>query len=127
MIGLNTTVNAKKVTIALKELPKELEDSLNDSLKDVFYNMAIVARNTHRYTVRTGKLRSATRSMVKDLTGELFIEDLVADYGVYVHEGHHNGAWAPDQFVYKAFERGEPILMRAIDQAVDKAIKNVGL
>lgn len=121
---LKMTMTDTKVIKGLKELPKELTNEINKALQDTFYHMAVEARNAHRYTVRTGKLRSATRSAVKELTGELFVDDLKADYGVYVHQGH--GTWAPDQFVYDAFKRGHPILDRAIDQAVDKAIKQAG-
>ena len=123
---ITMTLDDKKVIAALKLMPDKLEDALNKSLTDVFYHMAVEARNSHRYKVRTGNLRSATRSAVKELTAELFVDDVKAYYGVYVHEGHHNGAWPPDQFVYDAFKRGEPRLMEAIDRTVDKVIKDAG-
>jgi len=121
MVEINVDLNASGVLKALDKFTETLDSELEISLRASFFNMEGLAKYQHRYKVRTGRLQSATRAMVRDLVGDLYIDDAIAPYGVYVHEGHHNGAWAPDRFINDALRNGEPALMRSIDNAIKRA------
>jgi hypothetical protein len=120
---VNITVDANDVIGGMEELPDDLHQALNTSLGISLSRMQTYAQFTHRYKTRTGRLSSAISSEVKDLMGELFIDENKAYYGKYVHEGH--GTWAPDQFIYGSAEANTENLMSSLNQALDSAIKKV--
>jgi len=125
MILLKDAVKAEDVISSFSKLGEALSRNLSKGLESALTDMASIAKVSHRYKVRTGKLYSATQAAVKELKGDLFISDSVAHYGVYVHEGH--GTWAPDKFVYKAVLDNEPDLTKALNKSIAQAIREVGL
>lgn len=125
MIGIKATLKKDSVVSSLDRLPEALSRSLSVGLNTALTDMASIAKINHRYKVRTGTLYKATQAMTRELKGDVFINDSVAHYGVYVHEGH--GTWAPDKFVYKAVLDNEPNLTKALEQSIAKAITEVGL
>lgn len=127
MVEIKVDVNSSGVSRGLDRFEDVLDSELNISLASSFFNMSGLAKYQHRYKVRTGRLQQATKAMVRDLTADLYIDDSIAPYGVYVHEGHHNGAWAPDKFVEKALKNGEPALMRSLGNAIQRAITYSGV
>lgn len=60
------------------------------------------AKSNHRFSSRTGNLLSAIRSDIYNLSGRLYIDDFLCDYGKFVHNGQRS--WAPDQFIYDAYD-----------------------
>lgn len=125
MIGIKTTVKSDQTVSYLDRLPEALSRTLSKGLESALNDMAMIAKVNHRYKVRTGRLYSATQAMTKELKGDLHINDSIAHYGVYVHEGH--GTWAPDKFVYKAVLDNEPNLTDALNKSIAQAITEVGL
>ena len=124
---LKVKVYDEKVLRAISELPPFIKHDINVALNRVLPEMSIYAKNHHRYKNRTGRLTSAIRSEVRELTGELIMDGGIAGYGVYVNEGHHKGAWPPDEFIYKAAEALEEKLDKELSLAIDKAISTQGL
>lgn len=116
-----------KVLQAIQDLPPFIKLDINKALNNVLPQMSAYAKTHHRYRNRTGRLTSAIRSEVKELMGELIMDSSIAHYGVYVHEGHHKGAWPPDQFIYGASDELDGQLDRALDEAIDRALETQGL
>jgi len=78
------------------------------------------AKREHRYKRRTGKLTRATQAEFNPKGGSLGINDAVAHYGKYVHEGQRS--WAPDKFIPTALNRVWPAIDKQIDNVIDKAL-----
>lgn len=86
--------------MGIYEVPDYAEASLMEVLKLGLVQMEQYAKSHHRFQSRTGSLVEAIMSESYGLSGRVYIDDLIAPYGVYVHEGQRT--WAPDQFIYKA-------------------------
>jgi hypothetical protein len=101
---------------------KKLRLTLNKVLRSVIYD----ARGRHRYKSRSGNLsRSTTYTISRDgLSAELFLDEGIAKYGKYVHDGQRS--WDKDEFLYSAVDKNEDEIVEAIDDAVGKIIKEAG-
>lgn len=121
---VNITVDAEDVIEGMLSLPESLHQAFNSILGTSLNKMQTYAQFTHRYITRTGILSSAIKSEVKDLVGELYIDENRAHYGKYVHEGH--GTWAPDQFIYGSAQANTTNLEISLIQALDSVIREAG-
>jgi len=101
----------------------EIEDYAQASLMEVMklgtVKMEQDARSNHRFQSRTGSLVEAILSETWGLSGRVYIDDFIAPYGVYVHEGQRS--WAPDQFIYKAVSKNLSSLKMALHREYAKA------
>lgn len=123
---LKVKIYSDDVVEAIVKLPPFIKFDINKALNSVLPQMSIHAKSHHRYKNRTGRLTSAIRSEVRELVGELIMDGGIADYGVYVHEGHHGGAWPPDRFIYEAADALESTLDQALKQAIDNSLSSQG-
>jgi len=107
-------------------IPEELRRELRKELKQQTVEVQKLARKEHRHTTRTGSLNSSIQRKEdeRELTGEVFFDTGIANYGPYVHEGH--GSWKPDQFLYQAIEKREPMIISALENAVKRGLKEAG-
>lgn len=80
-------------------------------------------RPTGRYYRNTGRLERSIEVEMTDDGGRVYLDEGVADYGVYVHEGQRS--WAPDQFVYDSFEVQKEDMITGIGEAVANAIMSL--
>lgn len=121
---ISISVDATQALIGLKSISKYITEEVNKALDILMPKIQEYARAQHRFITRTGRLERSITQDVKDLIGDLYINDLVAPYGKYVHEGH--GTWAPDQFIYDAINAFDKIIQQTLEQAVDRAIVKAG-
>ena len=132
-------MNANILTFDLKsfenfcgKLPERIERAAMIQAKRELGVVQYIARTAHRfmstpgrrptgrYYRNTGRLE---RSIQVEMTGDggrVYLDDGIADYGVYVHEGQRS--WEPDQFVYDAFEAQRDDIVTGIGEAVAAAI-----
>lgn len=111
------------------------------------------ATSHHRFTSRTGMLERSVRSEVSgDTHGIVYLDEGVAKYGVYVHEGtrphvikprnktvlrwpgkggfvfskiaHHPGT-KPDQFLYEALDDCSGEIDKIFDDEIDNAVSRI--
>jgi hypothetical protein len=97
------------------------------------------ARKNHRYNTHTGALEKSInwKILQQGLVGEVYLEDSIADYGVYVHEGHgargksvlhgYPYVWNPDRFLEKAVKDREVQIRWGLERAIQEAIMKAGL
>jgi hypothetical protein len=123
---LDVTVDSKQVEDGLNRLSSTLESSVvQKAVQPVLKQIQVEAQRHHRYTRRTGRLERSIRSTMNRTGGEVFIDDSMADYGKYVHEGFKS--WNPDKFLYQAAEKYDKVLDVAVEKAIDDDIKQAGL
>lgn len=77
-------------------------------------------RPTGRYYKNTHRLERSVQVEMTDTGGRVYLDEGIADYGIYVHEGQRS--WSPDQFVYDAFEAQKDDIVTGIGEAVAIAI-----
>jgi hypothetical protein len=85
--------------------------------------IAIDARNNHRFQNRTGQLQNSIEGTVSQDGLTLTMEagrKLAQNYAEPTHEGH--GTWAPDPFLENAFNRAKPKMGDRLTSAISKAI-----
>ena len=128
-------VDVEKVSQAFRRFPQEMSAVIRVEMRNQMAGVQALARSKpmHRFTTRTAMLERSILSHVlpSGLTGEVYLNTGIAPYGVYVHEGHHlkslRGGWKPDQFVYAAFKARLPQIISIMAQAIEIALKRVGL
>ena len=117
----------------------ELKHQLVEIQKYAMKNHRHKTRRKTRNKTRTGSLNSSIQRQIdpSEMSGSVYLETGIADYGVYVHEGHgapgksvKNGfpyVWEPDQFIYKALEAREPVIRADFEVTVDNALVAAGV
>ena len=126
---VKVSLNVNQSVRALKKFSDVLDYELHDSLEREMHKVQAYSRSIHRFRHRTGRLRTAIQSEVKELTGYALINKTV-DYGVYVHEGHHigrPGQWLPDRFLNNAVKDLKPEIEAGLGAAIVRAKKRAGL
>jgi hypothetical protein len=98
--------------MGIYEVPDYAEASLMEVMRSGIKKMESYAKRNHRFRSRTGALISSISSEIYGLSGRVYIDDFIAPYGVYVHEGQRS--WAPDQFIYKAVSALQSSLKSAL-------------
>lgn len=119
MISISAKVDTSLLDALSSRLPKveaQVLDVIYKGLKKAEWH----AKREHRYKRRTGKLTRATQAEFNPKGGSLGINDAVAHYGKYVHEGQRS--WAPDKFIPTALNRVWPAIDKQIDNVIDKAL-----
>jgi len=125
-MSITITCDATQLLAALAKAPDELNKSINTTLKKEMQDVIIDAQHTHRFTTRTGMTehsisqRNPTMMVVED-----FLDTGIASYGVFTHEGH--GTWAPDRFLYNAFNRHVEGIVKAVEQTINNVFRKLNL
>lgn len=105
-------------------IPDYAEARLMEVMQSGTKHMQKYAKTHHRFKSRTGSLIDSISSEVYGLTGRVYIDDFIASYGVYVHEGQRS--WAPDQFIYGAVSRMLPDLKMELHIALNEVEAEMG-
>ena len=124
-MGLVIKIDSSKLLKALEIAPREVEKELRVEMKHQMAQVQALARRNHRYKTDTGFLERSVKSKVDKLSGTTFLDDGIADYGKYIHEGFKS--WRPDQFLYRAFSRLTSKIVKGMQDAVNRAIRKAGL
>jgi len=118
-------MSLESVVSKFKRFPEVLNRELRTAIKEWLTSVQVEARLVHRYTTRTAALdRSIQAKMEKD-GGVVYLEEGIARYGQYIHEGFKR--WAPDPFLIDAGERKQPQLQRGIVRGIALSLSKVGL
>jgi hypothetical protein len=123
---LSITTNADEVASDFKELDAALQRAVvKDGIGPFVNSIKVEAQRHHRYHRKTGRLERAIRATTDADSGQVYIDEGLASYGRYVHDGTRK--WDSDAFITDAYERKQLELDRDADRAVEKAIKQAGL
>lgn len=128
MVSIKTNFNGLDINIGEK-FSKNMQRHLKLAGKQISTLITKTARNDHRYNHRTGKLRSATMSKTIESKTKLiidsYINDGIAPYGKYIHNG--TGTWAADPFIDDSIKKNwnkiNEIIKKHIDEAIDETFK----
>lgn len=124
MITIKT--NAAEVASCFDKLDATLQRSIvQNGVHKYLAAVQATARRDHRYIRRTGKLLRSVRMETNTDGGSVYIDEGLAPYGKYVHDGTRH--ISSDPFLYEAADANEHILDSAASDAVDHAIKAAGL
>jgi hypothetical protein len=109
------------------KLPGAIEDELRIEMKNQLVLLQEEARNKHRYESHTRKLEQSVQWKVSsdDKVGTVYLEDSIANYGIYVAKGH--GTWAPDNFMEDALAKREGDIRKGFEDAVQKGLRKAGV
>jgi hypothetical protein len=122
--ALQITVEDNGIPDKISGMSDKLLSGILISLKEGMTKVMLEARSTHRFISRTG---STERSVQMRVTGPTDVEDYlelgIASYAPYTHEGH--GTWAPDQFLYEAFDRNLESIEDGVQKIIDAAVEGV--
>lgn len=152
------SIDYEKLSKAFEKIPlvaaRELRLELNKGLRAI----QIDARLHHRFKPHSNQLEKSIQEDVSQsgLEGKVWLEESVASYGKYVHDGtkphkifpknkkllyfvskkeghligkkgvNHPGT-SPDQFLYQAFARQKPFFLARINGAVKRIFEAAGL
>ena len=123
---VTVTSNADQVAAEFAKLAVTLQPVIvKDSVEPFLREVQIEARRQHRYNRNSGKLERSIKISMSADGGDVSIDDRLAPYGKYVHEGTRK--WNADKFLTEAGERKQKDLYRNADRATEKAIKQAGL
>lgn len=123
---ISVKIDTSDIKQKFSDLPSALLDSIRIEMKNQITKVQETARKNHRYQTHTRKLEESvqTRILKDGLIGQIYLENSIADYGVYVHEGH--GTWDPDRFLDEAIERQETEINEAMGLAIQEGIRKAG-
>jgi hypothetical protein len=109
----------------LKAIPPAVQTAVRQELTKQAILIQQEARRKHRYTSRSGRLNQAVKTSVDSsgMSSEVFIESDIADYGLYIVEGH--GSWEPDQFLDEATQTREKEIEDSVTRAIESAVGGV--
>jgi len=123
----------------MDKVPKKIKVNMRKAIKEGLSLVAISAGKNHRYTTRSGQLdraysgqpRSPRKNIViKEvpglMTGTVFLVGAprATPYSHRIHEGF--GTWKPDRFVPAAVRRERGKVLKLMEQAFNKGIKDAG-
>jgi len=112
-------------TRALTEFSKDIKDEVEAVLEETFKKVVKEAQSVHRFRNRSGRLVSAVQAEIKGYTARAFIDDGLAPYGGFIHDGFKT--WAPDPFLADAFQRNASSIDRAFETSISRVIQRLGL
>lgn len=118
-------IDYEEAVSALDKFSNDIDEVVEKATEDVMEKIVEDAKRTHRFRTRTGTLESAVQKEIKQYTASVFIDNALAPYGTYIHEGHRS--WAPDPFLEEAFRRHQSELDSCIQSAIDHLIKKLNL
>ena len=129
MIRVAVSFDASNLIKATKDLEnKQIPQEIHKALVKKFREIKIRAQQKHRFKSRTGNLVNSIRTETKKAEGTIYIDELIAPYGVYVHEGHGHTVrkWRPDRFLRNAILYKRKEIIEDLKRAVSKAIRKSG-
>lgn len=118
MAKVSVKINVRTYIYDIDSYPKTVKDAVSKTFEYYLDMMKNYARNHHRFSSRTGNLVAAIENKMRYLTGEVYIDDLLAPYGVYVHNGQRS--WRPDPFITRAFNAKESGMENALLKTLEK-------
>jgi hypothetical protein len=116
-------------------MPMMLYDDALKIIRLHLVNIRTIARQIHRFQAtpgkrpngryyrNTGRLERSVQVHMESDGGSVYLDEGIADYGKYVHEGQRS--WAPDQFVYDAFESQRDEIDSDLTYAISQAIREM--
>jgi hypothetical protein len=124
---ISVNVNADKLIMAFNRAPMEVAKTIRVEMKKQLQEVQNEARLNHRFITRTGMLERSIDKTVDEsgLIGIVYLNLALAPYARRIHQGW--GTWNADQFLYIAFSKKIEQIKEALDRAVDRAFKKVGL
>lgn len=118
MINLSLDLNGLESDVRL--LLRHLKPAALSGISDATSMVQEGAIDVHRYKRKSGDLQRATqKKKVKD-GYKAFLNLAKASYANRIHEGF--GAWAPDEFLYKSFDRQQDKYIETVRRRIDKVI-----
>lgn len=151
---IDLKIDSSKLLGALQKFPAQAFANVNDALGISAREIQMRARETHRFITRTGHLEASitTRHRPERLRSEVGLDDGVAIYGKFVHDGtkphiirakngkalrwpsggkfafrrmvRHPGT-RPDKFIVDAGKALVAATAKRVDQAIEKAAQGV--
>jgi hypothetical protein len=79
------------------------------------------AKNSHKYQSRTGRLSRATSVRTERDMLQGYINDHLAPYGKYIHDGFKS--WSPDPFIEQAIINNITTIDSIIDEEITKYLE----
>jgi hypothetical protein len=123
MIDIKVSVESK-IKDSLKHLSDDFFDEvIEGAVHPYLDHVQKEAQRRHAFKSRTGKLERSVRTEKTDDGGSVYLDESIAPYAEYVHEGH--GSWSPDRFLTDAED--ERYLDKLIDRAIDDILKREDL
>lgn len=122
MSTVEVILDAHKL-LGYASIPDYAEAALGDVLGSYISRITRRAKILHRFRSRTGNLVSAIESEMYGLSGRVYIDDMLAPYGKFVHNGQRT--WAPDPFIYDAVAELEDELSIALKATLAKEFAKV--
>lgn len=110
---------------ALDSFSKDIEKEILLELEKEFKLVVDKAKRVHRFTTRTGRLERATLTDVQGKTVRALIDDALAPYGKYIHEGFKT--WSSDPYLEEKFDQDESKIIVELEKAIDRVITRLGL
>lgn len=120
------SVNAGRLLRGLSEAPDTVYSSVTAEMGDQMEDVARQARRKHRFITRSGHLERATLAdVLNDMTGAVYIDDGIAEYGKYIYKGH--GSWKADRFIHAAMRKRRKKIVAGVNRAIDEGLREAGL
>lgn len=119
MIDLSVDVSSS-VPADLEDLAGTLfNEIVRDAIHPYLDEVKQAARSNHRFESRTGNLERAIKNNKTADGGSVYVDESIAPYGKYVHDGHRS--WAADNFIEDNFD--EDRLNDMIEHVIDRELK----
>ena len=90
------------ITMSKKRTTDKVKQRMHNVLKKWVGRVQRYARRYHTFTSRTGNLVSAILEKTYNLSGKVYISDMQAPYGVFLHNGTRY--IKADPFVQRAYD-----------------------
>ena len=86
---LKFKIDYAKLSLAFQKMPIESAKELRLALKKSLRDVAVDARLHHDFKTKSGQLERSVNAVVSEngLSGKVFLDEGVAPYGKYVHDG----------------------------------------
>lgn len=120
MSTVEVYLDARKL-LGYATIPDYAEAALEEVMFTYLTRIETRAKVLHRFRSRTGSLVAAIESELYGLSGRVYIDDILAPYGKFVHNGQRT--WAPDPFVYNAVSQLEGELTSVLKRTLEASIK----
>jgi hypothetical protein len=100
--------------------PTVIQQAIDITLDRLGPKIAQEAKNIHRYKSQTGNLERATKYNKSKNGAKIYIDDVKAKYGKYIHDGFKK--WAPDQFIDKAVDNNMELIEITLADEIDRIL-----
>lgn len=121
-IDIDTTKLFKSLELVDDDIKKALRKQL---IKDMI-KVKSDAKRDHRFNNRTGKLEGNIKASLDEdkdvISGFVYVNDKKVPYAKFVHDGTKN--IKADKFLNNALDKNEKMILKNLQEALDKAIKD---